>query len=123
MLCTTKVGFNSSPLLHVRTYLHLQICEDLTSLIERKGGELTAFQVGEDFLVEEMPLIIRNAFLVDEHSAVGKLSRILSLQLDDDTLEPCRFRTNLKTKKAFQFESFLRKSLRSDLQLSWFAFW
>ncbi|GAU90860.1 hypothetical protein RvY_03220 [Ramazzottius varieornatus] len=104
-------------------HMRCSICEDLTAVIERKGGELTAFQVGEDFLVEELPLVIRRAFLVDEHSAVGKLDRILRLHLEDETMEPCRFRTNLKTKKAFQFDSFVRKVTRPDLQLSWFAFW
>ena len=87
------------------------------------GGTLTPLQVGEDFLVEELPLIIRHAFLVEPEGVSLKLPLVLKLHLDDETLQPCKFHTNLRTKQAFQFDSFLRKAHREDLQIPWFAIW
>lgn len=90
----------------------------MQEIIERKHGDLNQFQVGEDFLVEDLPLVIRGA--VDSHL---RMEQVLEHHRKDHTLEPCKFRTNLKTKTAFNFDAVLRKVGRNDLQLPWFAFW
>ncbi|OWA54255.1 hypothetical protein BV898_18666 [Hypsibius exemplaris] len=102
---------------------HCVVCEDLIGIYERPGGTLNAVQVGDDFLVEQLPLILRKVFMVEPEGPSLRLNPILKLHLDDESLIPCRFLTNLRTKQAFQFNTFLHKVQRKDLQVPWFGFW
>ncbi|XP_055331405.1 uncharacterized protein LOC129583577 [Paramacrobiotus metropolitanus] len=102
---------------------HCVICEDLNKLPEREKGRISAFQIGEDFLVEDLPLVIRNGADLKSGPLDLTVKAVLDHHRQDKTLVPCKLRSNLKTKTAFNFDAVLRKVLRTDMDLPWFAFW